>query len=129
MPTGISETRVYNDVLTTTLASMPNKFEDNVFDVTPLLSWMNGKLGREMRGPQNATVKKLHGGSESIVKDIMVNKNLTVSSYSGAGVIDTHNSGSRDDCPIPVEELRRNHRYYRAKTGVRIPVPSRWSIC
>ncbi len=91
MPTGVSETRVYNDLLTATLFRMERRFEDQIFDDLPLLSWMNGKLATALRNVprQKNGVKKSVDGGESIVKEVMVNKNSTVGSYAGAEVIDT----------------------------------------
>lgn len=65
MGTGLVETRTWNDVLTTTLANYRKQLIDNIFDVYPLLSWLNGKLGIAMRG---ASVKRVIEGGESIVK-------------------------------------------------------------
>jgi len=84
---GVSETRVMNDLLSTTLANFEGKVEDNVFDDTPFLSWLNGKLGGITR--RNGVVKVTHDGGESIVKHIMYETNATAKSYSGAGIIDT----------------------------------------
>lgn len=83
---GIAETRTYNALLTTTLANYQKKMVDNIFDVYPLLSWLNGKLGEAMRG---ASVKKTLEGGESIVEHVLYEKNSTVKSYSGAETLDT----------------------------------------
>jgi len=87
MPNGVSETRTWNDVLTTTMAEFENTIEDQIFDDTPLLSYFNGKLGRVIRGAKSP--KKTHTGGETIVKQVMFNKNTTISSYDGADIIDT----------------------------------------
>lgn len=83
---GIAETRTYNSLLTTTLADFSKTMSDNIFDVNPLLSWLNGKLGVAMRGK---TVKRIVNGGESIVEHLLYEQNSTVDSYSGAQVIDT----------------------------------------
>lgn len=79
---GISESRTWDAVLTTTLANYRKTLIDNIFDVYPLLSWLNGKLGMAMRG---STVKEVKTGGESIVEQILYEMNSTVDSYSGYG--------------------------------------------
>lgn len=83
---GVTESRTYNSLLTTTLANFEKQIQDQIFDVYPLLSWLNGKLGIAMRG---ATVKEMLDGGESIVVHLLFEENSTVDSYTGAGVIDT----------------------------------------
>jgi hypothetical protein len=83
---GITESRTWNSLLTTTLANYENVIQDQIFDVFPLLSWLNGKLGAAQRG---ATLKKIIDGGESIVKQLLFEENSTVDSYAGAEVIDT----------------------------------------
>lgn len=83
---GVSETRTYDALLTTTLANYRKKLVDNIFDNYPLLSWMNGKLGKAMRGE---SVKKTLDSGESIVEHLLYEQNSTVNSYSGAEALDT----------------------------------------
>ena len=83
---GVSETRIQNDVLSTTLANYRNKLVDKIFDNYPLLSYLNGKLGVGLRGK---SVKRLVSGGESIVEQLMYEDNSTAGSYAGAEVLDT----------------------------------------
>jgi hypothetical protein len=82
---GVSETRTYDALLTTTLANYRKQLIDNIFDVYPFLSWLNGKLGRAMRG---STVKRTINGGESIVEHLLYEQNSTVDSYSGYEQLD-----------------------------------------
>jgi hypothetical protein len=84
---GLSETRTWDAVLTTTLANYREKLIDNIFDDYPFLSWINGKLGRAMRG-QNDNVKRVIDGGESIVEHLLYETNSTVDSYSGYEQVD-----------------------------------------
>ncbi len=61
---GLVESRTWDALLTTTLANYREKLIDNIFDDYPLLSWLNGKLGRALRG---SSVKRVISGGESIV--------------------------------------------------------------
>ena len=45
---GVSETRTYDALLTTTLANYQSELEPQIFDEYPLLSWCNGKLAGAM---------------------------------------------------------------------------------
>lgn len=83
---GVSESRTYDALLTTTLANFREKLVDNIFDNFPLLSWLNGQLGVAMRG---SSVKRVLEGGESIVEHLLYGKNTTAKSYSGAEVLDT----------------------------------------
>jgi hypothetical protein len=83
---GVSETRTYDVVLTTTLANYRKQLIDNVFDTYPFLSYLNGKLGNAVRG---ASVKRTIDGGESIVEHILYGMNSTVKSYSGYELLDT----------------------------------------
>ena len=83
---GVSETRVIDSVLTTTLAEYGNQLKDNIFDTYPLLSWLNGKLGEALRG---SSVKRTIDGGESIVEQLLYEMNSTVDSYSGYEALDT----------------------------------------
>ncbi len=82
---GLSETRVSDSLLTTTLANYREKMVDNIFDVYPLLSWLNGKLGNAMRGD---SVKRTLDGGESIVEHLLYGQNSTVKSYAGSESLD-----------------------------------------
>jgi hypothetical protein len=82
---GVSETRTYDAVLTTTLANFQKKLEEQIFDDYPLLSWMNGKLGKAMRGD---SVKRTLDGGESIVEHLLYEVNGAVDSYSNYEVLD-----------------------------------------
>jgi hypothetical protein len=86
MASGVSETRTYDALLTTTLANFREQLIDNIFDDLPLLSYLNGKLGKALRGN---TVKRTLDGGESIVEHLLFEQNSAVNSYSGAGVLDT----------------------------------------
>ncbi|MCK5021227.1 MAG: phage major capsid protein [Candidatus Peribacteraceae bacterium] len=84
---GIEETRTYNALLTTTLANYRKQLIDNIFDDYPFLSWINGKLGRAMRG-SNDSVKRTIDGGETIVEHLLFGQNSTVDSYAGYEVLD-----------------------------------------
>lgn len=84
---GVAETRTYDALLTTTLANFRKQLIDNIFDTYPLLSYLNGKLGRSMRG--GGSIKRTVEGGESIVEHILYELNGTVKSYSGAETLDT----------------------------------------
>ena len=83
---GITESRTYDSLLTTTLANFREKLVDNIFDNFPLLSWLNGQLGQAMRGN---SVKRVIDSGESIVEHILYGVNSTAKSYSGAETLDT----------------------------------------
>lgn len=83
---GIAESRTWDALLTTTQANYRKQLIDNIFDVFPFLSWMNGSLGEALRG---SSVKRTVSGGESIVEHLLYESNSTVNSYSGAGIIDT----------------------------------------
>jgi len=85
MATGVSETRVWDAVLTTTLSNFQKTLEEQIFDDYPLLSWLNGKLGIAMRG---STVKRSLDGGETIVEHLLYEQNSTVDSYSNYEVLD-----------------------------------------
>lgn len=82
-----SETREINAFLTTTFAEYQRTLQDQVFDDAPALSYMNGKLGRVVRGSDN--IKKVLGGGERIVEPLLYGKNDTAKSYSGAEQLST----------------------------------------
>ena len=83
---GVSETRTYDALLTTTLANYRKTLVDNIFDDYPFLSYINGKLGRAMRG---GSIKRVVDGGESIVEHLLYEQNSTVKSYAGAETLDT----------------------------------------
>src|SRR3972149_4135789 len=85
MPGG-SETRTYDALLTTTLANYRKQLVDNIFDDYPFLSYINGKLGKAMRG---SSIKRTVDGGESIVEHLLYETNSTVKSYAGAESLDT----------------------------------------
>lgn len=60
---GLTESRTYEALLTTTLANYRKQLVDNIFDDYPFLSYINGKLGKAMRGD---TIKRTVDGGESI---------------------------------------------------------------
>jgi hypothetical protein len=73
-------------LLTTTLANYRKTLIDNIFDDYPLLSYMNGRLGRAVRG---GSIKELKDGGESLIEHIMYEQNSTVDSYAGYELLDT----------------------------------------
>lgn len=83
---GITESRTWDSLLTTTLANYRKKIVDNIFDTYPLLSYLNGKLGNIVRGE---SVKRLVDGGESIVEHVLYESNTTVKSYAGYETLDT----------------------------------------
>jgi len=83
---GLSDTRVYDSLLTTTLDNYRKKMYDNIFDSYPLLSWLNGKLGIAMRG---STVKRVLTSGVRIAEHLLYGKSTAVKAYSGAEVLDT----------------------------------------
>ncbi len=83
---GVSETRTYDALLTTTLANYRKKLIDNIADVYPGLSWMFGKLGEALRGSKRLRV--LDGG-ESIVEHVLYEFSSAVKAYSQYETLDT----------------------------------------
>lgn len=83
---GVSETRTYDSLMTTTLANYQKTLVDNIFDNYPFLSYINGKLGTAMRG---SSIKRVENGGESIVENLLYGTNSTVKSYAGAEGLDT----------------------------------------
>lgn len=73
-------------LLTTTLANYQETLRDQIFDDYPLLSFINGKLGKKIRGE---SIKKVLQGGESIIEHLLYGTNSTVDSYSGAETLDT----------------------------------------
>jgi hypothetical protein len=82
---GLSETRTYDSLLTTTLANYQKTLVDNIFDDYPFLSYINGKLGKAMRG---GSIKRVENGGESILEHLLYGTNSTVKSYAGAETLD-----------------------------------------
>ena len=105
---GVSETRTYDALLTTTLANYRKKLVDNIFDTYPLLSWLNGKLGTALRGE---AVKRTVNGGESIVEHLLYEQNSTAKSYSGSELLDTT---LQDGMTI----ARYNWKQYSATVGI-----------
>ena len=105
---GVSETRTYDAVLTTTLANYRKQLVDNIFDDYPFLSYLNGKLGKAMRG---SSVKRTVDGGESIVEHLLYGMNSTVKSYAGAEPLDTT---LQDGMTI----ARYNWKQYAASIGI-----------
>ena len=83
---GIAESRTWDSLLTTTLANYQKTLVDNIFDDYPHLSYINGKLGKAMRG---GSIKRVENGGESIVEHLLYGTNSTVKSYAGAETLDT----------------------------------------
>lgn len=83
---GITESRTWDSLLTTTLANYRKTLVDNIFNDYPFLSYINGKLGKALRGE---SIKRTVNGGESIVEHLLYEKNSTVKSYSGAETLDT----------------------------------------
>jgi hypothetical protein len=83
---GWSETREYDALLTTTLANFSKQLSDNIFDVYPLLSYLNGKLGGIIRGGKS--IKRMLDGGERIAEHILFEASSNINSFSGAEIID-----------------------------------------
>lgn len=97
---GISETRTWDAVLTTTLAKYRKKMYDQIFDYNPFLSWLNGSYGEGLvktKQRKNDSVKRIDDGGESIVEHLMYGKTTSSSSYSGA---ETFNTSLQDGMTI-----------------------------
>jgi len=84
---GVTESRTFDSVLTTTLANYREKLVDNIFDEYAFLSYLNGKLGKAIRN--GGSIKRLLDGGDSIVEHLLYETNSTISSYSGSETIDT----------------------------------------
>jgi hypothetical protein len=81
-----SPARTYTALLTTTLDNYRKILVDQIFDVYPFLSWLNGSLGMALRGN---SVKRMEDGGVTIREHLLFEQNSTVDSYSGAEIIDT----------------------------------------
>lgn len=82
---GVSESRTWDALLTTTLAKYGNKLADNIFDEYPLLSWFNGKLSGALKRQK---LKKSLDGGESIVEQLLYEMSTAIKSYSGYEALD-----------------------------------------
>jgi len=82
------ETRTFDAFLTTTFAEYEKKLQDQIFDDVPLLSYMNGKLGRAIRG--TGTIKITLGGGERITVPLLYGTNTTAGSYAGGEQLSTN---------------------------------------
>lgn len=77
---GLTESRTWDALLTSTMADYSGKLRDNVFDELPFLSWMNGKLADALRGERRL---ELSDGGETIVEHLLYEKaTSTVKKYS-----------------------------------------------
>lgn len=81
---GRTDSREILALLTTTRDFMEGEIQDQIFDMTPFLSYLNGKLAKG-----RSQVKKTQNGGAAIIVHLMFEENSTVDSYTGAGVIDT----------------------------------------
>ena len=79
-----SETRTWNDILTTTLAIYRPKMIDNIFDVYPFLSYLNGNLGIGINGRK---LMRVETGGESILEPLLFDENSTADFYSRYGIL------------------------------------------
>lgn len=82
---GVSETRTWDALLTTTLANYREKLIDNIFDTYPFLSWLNGKLGVALRGTKR---KRTEDGGETIVEHLLYEVSSAVKTYSQYELLD-----------------------------------------
>lgn len=82
-----SETREINAYLTATFAEYERTLQDQIFDDAPALAYMNGSLGKVVRGTD--TIKKTLGGGERVVVPLLYGQNTTVDSYAGAEQLQT----------------------------------------
>ena len=83
---GVTDSKVFDALATTTLDNFRNILVDNIFDNFPFLSYLNGKLGKAMRG---STVKRLEDGGDRIIEQLLYALNSTAKSYSGYEILDT----------------------------------------
>lgn len=83
-----SETRNIDAFLTTTFAEYERSLQDQIFDDAPLLSYMNGKLGKVVRGTDS--IKKVLGGGERVVVPLLYGRNTTAGSYAGGEQLSTN---------------------------------------
>jgi len=67
---GVAESRTWDALLTTTLANYRMQLIDNIFNDYPFLSYINGKLGKAIRG---SSIKRTINGGESIVEHLLKN--------------------------------------------------------
>lgn len=118
---GVSETRTFDALLTTTLSNYRKKLIDNIFDTYPTLSWLNGKLGEAMRGSKRLRV--LDGG-ETIVEHVLYGMNGAAAAYNQYAAIDTtptegmtiaRYSWRQYACTITISGLERRNNNGEAK--------------
>ncbi len=81
------DTRSMDAFLTTTLSEYLPTLHDNIFDDVPMLSYLNGKLGRAIRSANK--VKEMKRGGDRIVEPLLYGRNSTAGSYSGTEPLDT----------------------------------------
>ena len=82
----ITESRTWESWLSTTTDNYRGILSDNVFDVFPFLSWLNGKLGIALRG---STIKRMEEDGNRITEQLLLGKNTAAGSYAGAEQLDT----------------------------------------
>lgn len=85
----ITESRTWDSLLTTTIANFRKTMVEQIFDVYPYLSYLDGTLGGIVRPRGAGAVKRLVQGGESIEERLMYEQNSTVDSFSDYQVIDT----------------------------------------
>ncbi len=81
------DTRTMDAFLTTTLSEYLPTLHDNIFDDVPMLSYLNGKLGRSIRNANK--VKEVKMGGDRIVEPLLYGRNSTAGSYKGSEPLDT----------------------------------------
>jgi hypothetical protein len=81
------DTRTMNAFLTTTMSEYLPTLHDNIFDDVPMLSYLNGKLGRAIKNANK--VKEVKQGGDEIVEPLLYGRNSTFGSYDGAEALDT----------------------------------------
>lgn len=85
---GVTESRTFDAYLTSTMDNYRGMLQDQIFDVFPFLSWLNGSLGKGLRG-ENGSVKRFESGGNRITEQLLYAKNTTARSYAGAEKLDT----------------------------------------
>lgn len=86
MVAGVSDVRQMDALLTTTIEHIIPGYREQIFDSTPLLSWINGRLRKATRG---GSPRIMVQGGERIRTQVMFEQNSTVKSYSGGETLDT----------------------------------------
>lgn len=82
---GVTDSKTFDALATTTLDNFRNILVDNIFDDYPFLSWLNGKLGKALRGD---TVKRMVDGGHRIAEQLLYEVNSTSGSYDGYEQLD-----------------------------------------